>query len=333
MSSEGLGTEQEGELVEDYVELGLADHGIEDGQAPEALDVLQEAQLDQAVEDALNLESGFSAEQDELLNQLNQSFNVDDDVNVQQTAESFGFPDFELESGLRHPGYGSTNAKESETTPSCLTPARLPDTGVIAQVILICTSLGSIRRQFFSSRRAKQLLDCKGIPYFVIDANRDVSQGANLKDQILLQDWTARQLLAYDGGENSKFTIPQVLIDGVAIGNEIALQDMEEDGDLDWAFARAACPACLHERNPASLSCGNCGVEYVELIDDTLVQEQSVQRLLRGQLFWGSHQDALVSSAPLYSDLTARPSDQGEPEALTYETLFGEAPPEDATVV
>lgn len=126
--------------------------------------------------------------------------------------------------------------------------------------------------------------------------------------------------------------IPQVLIDGVAVGNEVALQDLEEDGDLgnvctaflkvyflyffhlsfffiiaDWLFVRAACPSCLAERDPAQLSCPHCGASFVQLIDDHFVQEQTVQRMVRGQLYYDGH----VSSAPppltaSYRDIAAR---------------------------
>lgn len=56
-----------------------------------------------------------------------------------------------------------------------------------------------------------------------------------LKDQQLIDEWYSRGILAKLEGdleEGSRFTMPQVLIDGVSIGDMTALQDLEEDGDL-----------------------------------------------------------------------------------------------------
>lgn len=44
------------------------------------------------------------------------------------------------------------------------------------KIILVVTSLGSFRRQFFGSKRAQHLLNCKGYVYHLIDSNRDVTQ-------------------------------------------------------------------------------------------------------------------------------------------------------------
>ncbi|KAK2194859.1 uncharacterized protein BdWA1_003676 [Babesia duncani] len=45
----------------------------------------------------------------------------------------------------------------------------------LAEVVLVTTSLGSIKKQFFQSKRAQHLLDCKNIVYYLVDANRDIS--------------------------------------------------------------------------------------------------------------------------------------------------------------
>lgn len=46
------------------------------------------------------------------------------------------------------------------------------------QIVLVVTSLGSNRKQFFGSKRCEHFLDCKGLVYHLVDTNRDVSQGA-----------------------------------------------------------------------------------------------------------------------------------------------------------
>lgn len=45
----------------------------------------------------------------------------------------------------------------------------------VAEVVLVTTSLGSIKRQFFASKRLQHFLDCKGVVYCSVDCNRDLS--------------------------------------------------------------------------------------------------------------------------------------------------------------
>lgn len=46
---------------------------------------------------------------------------------------------------------------------------------VLAEIILVGTSLGSVRKQYFDSKRLANLLDCKAVIYYLIDANLDSS--------------------------------------------------------------------------------------------------------------------------------------------------------------
>ncbi|CDJ52864.1 hypothetical protein, conserved [Eimeria brunetti] len=50
-----------------------------------------------------------------------------------------------------------------------------PDLSETAEIVAVSTSLHSIKRQFFSSKRLLHFLDCKGVVYFLIDCNRDIS--------------------------------------------------------------------------------------------------------------------------------------------------------------
>lgn len=54
----------------------------------------------------------------------------------------------------------------------------------------------------------------------------------DLIDQALLKEWSGQGLLAQPENQKERLVIPQVLIDGVFVGDGSALQDMEEDGDL-----------------------------------------------------------------------------------------------------
>lgn len=205
-----------------------------------------------------------------------------------------------------------------------------PDTGVTAQVVLITTSLGSVRRQFFGSRKAQNFLDCKGIPFYVIDANRDVAKGAGLQDVELLDEWVAHGLLAKDStAVHARFYVPQIVIDGVTIGRETDLQDLEEDGDLDWILARAECPACLGDRDPLAADCPHCHVQFLELIPDHLVYERRVQRYCRGLPYIDELPPAIERSHQAYNDIVQAAAREPLPGvgATTYEALFGEPPP------
>jgi len=199
-------------------------------------------------------------------------------------------------------------------TAGCLTP---PTTDISAEIVLIITSLGSFRGMYFSSERAKHLLNCKGVVYYVIDINRDVSDGADLCDQQLVDAWKEQNILMKDAASTdpSAIQIPQVVVDGIAIGDNTMLQDMEEDGDLDWIFARAACPACLNEKNPDDLSCPTCNTPYQMLVPEEKVQQMQVQQIYRGANYGATELNSLFSS----SAGCHRPS-------VTYEGLFGEPP-------
>ncbi|CDJ43666.1 hypothetical protein, conserved [Eimeria tenella] len=121
--------------------------------------------------------------------------------------------------------------------PQAVTLGEAPELGEVAEVVVVATSLGSIKRQFFSSKRVQHFLDCKGIVYFLIDCNRDTSAAMNLKDIELFKEWKAQGILRTVENPNSEtgepeVELPQVLVDGVVLGGENELQELEEDGDL-----------------------------------------------------------------------------------------------------
>ncbi|KAL8272400.1 hypothetical protein Esti_003690 [Eimeria stiedai] len=163
-----------------------------------------------------------------------------------------------------------------------------PDLGEAAEIVVIGTSLGSIKRHFFSSKRVQHFLDCKGVVYFLIDCNRDLSSAMNLKDTELFREWKAQGILRCvepaEGGE-PEVELPQVLVDGVVLGGETDLQELEEDGDLDWVFARAACPCCLHEKPTEASSCASCGAVFTSLIPADVLAAGEVQQMLQGYVY------------------------------------------------
>lgn len=163
---------------------------------------------------------------------------------------------------------------------------QIPDTGEVAEIVLVTTSLGSIRRQFFSSQRTKNFLDCKGVVYVIVDSNRDTSTAKNLRDIELFKEWKENRILKAtpetEDSADPEIIIPQVLVDGVVVGSETTLQDLEEDGDLDWIFSRAACPNCLREKSLSALECEACGVVFRNLIPPHYITEGHVLQMLQG---------------------------------------------------
>lgn len=148
-----------------------------------------------------------------------------------------------------------------------------------AEIVLVTTSLGGIKASFFSSLRAQNLLNCKKYIYCVIDSNRDTSTAKNLKDLELFTKWKEDQLLLSD--ENG-IILPQILIDGCSIGNDVDLQNLEDEGNLDYIIARLKCPCCLSNKANTDIRCPNCQFDYVSIVSDDMIQNNCVIRLLQG---------------------------------------------------
>lgn len=206
--------------------------------------------------------------------------------------------------------------------------AGVPHTGVNAEVVLLMTSFGGVRRHFFSSLRARHLLDCKGIVYYVVDCNKDFSEASGLKDKELFDQWRAEGRLKKSEIEapatnEDNVQIPQIIIDGHPIGDEVALQDLEEDGDLDWICARAACPQCLNEKDSNDATCASCALNLESIVPEDMVYSGHIQQLCKGRNYGAQSEE--VFEHPTMKNANA---DVSHSESLTYQDLFGEAPPE-----
>ncbi|KEG00945.1 conserved Plasmodium protein, unknown function [Plasmodium vinckei vinckei] len=151
-----------------------------------------------------------------------------------------------------------------------------------AEIVLVTTSFGGIKSSFFSSLRAQNLLNCKKFLYFVIDSNRDTGVAKKLKDEELFNKWKDDGLLIED---EKGIILPQILIDGVAIGSDIMLQNLEDEGHLDYIISRLKCPNCLAEKSNTDISCPKCQYDYVSLISDEMINGKEVIRMLQGELY------------------------------------------------
>ncbi|KAF7458109.1 Thioredoxin-like protein [Cryptosporidium felis] len=152
-----------------------------------------------------------------------------------------------------------------------------------AEVVLIHTSLSGVRRHYYGSLRAKQFLDVKGVVYYQIDANRDFSIAANLGDSEIFDSLKNEGMLKMDPLESDgTILLPQVFVDGVYIGNDVSLQDLEEDNDFDWIINRRACGACLSDKEEDAEICPNCNQVFKTIVPPELVYSGGVQQIYRG---------------------------------------------------
>lgn len=76
--------------------------------------------------------------------------------------------------------------------------------------------------------------------------------------------------------------LPQIFVDGVYIGNDVALQDLEEDNDLDWIINRRACGACLSDKEEDMDVCPNCNQVFKTIIPPELVYSGEIRQIYRG---------------------------------------------------
>lgn len=76
--------------------------------------------------------------------------------------------------------------------------------------------------------------------------------------------------------------LPQIFVDGVYIGNDVSLQDLEEDNDFDWIVNRRACGACLAEKEEDSEVCPSCNQIFKTIVPPELVYSGGVQQIYRG---------------------------------------------------
>lgn len=162
-----------------------------------------------------------------------------------------------------------------------LQPIRVPAIrSFTAEVVVLVTTLGVKRREYNSSCRARDLLEIIRCHFKVIDFNLDTSQEqyqpttsqeASANNRVNQADLeVVRQL--YSTGRirqdlnEGVIILPQVIIDGVNIGDGVDLQSLEDEGHLEPILKRKRCPRCLKVRHAHAGNCKWCLVAYGELM-------------------------------------------------------------------
>ena len=155
-------------------------------------------------------------------------------------------------------------------------PIRVPPLSQFtAEVVVLVTTLGVKRREFSSSCRARDLLEILRCHFKVIDFNLDTSlesyHPSQLGNRVNQADLEIIRELYATGRIRQDLTdgviiLPQVIIDGVNIGDGIDLQSLEDESYLEPILRREICPRCLKDRRGNAVVCRLCRVTFHELM-------------------------------------------------------------------
>ncbi|CAK9117159.1 unnamed protein product [Durusdinium trenchii] len=175
-------------------------------------------------------------------------------------------------------------------------PVRVqPDVKYVAEVVVLVTSLGAKRTEFNAGKRARDLLEIKGVHHKIIDFNRDARQaGSGDSENKAIAKLNADGRLR--SGNNNDLILPQVFIDGQFVGNGTDLQGLEDDGLLDNILKRQACMSCgSTRRKPDMTQCPACWAHFEEILPGEMTITEKLQEFqeLQDDEFEDEEEEAL----------------------------------------
>lgn len=160
-----------------------------------------------------------------------------------------------------------------------------PERKFTAEVVVLVTTLGVKRHEYNESNRAKDLLEIMRAHYKMIDFNLDsnievvpdhvTSNRVNQADLDVIRKLYTQKKLMQDPNDGL-IILPQILIDGVNVGDFADLQALVDEDLLDNILLRKVCPKCLRQRTSGLGVCRFCDEVFQELmpnrhtIDDVL---------------------------------------------------------------
>jgi hypothetical protein len=157
-----------------------------------------------------------------------------------------------------------------------------PRADYTAEVVLLVTSLGVRRHEFNTSKEVTDLLEIVRAHYKVIDFNMDtggdlMNTSGPAKPELevvrrLYQTHRVRQDTA-DG----LICLPQVIIDGVNIGDHTSLQALEDDELLHGILMRTVCAQCHAPRTGEY--CYKCKTLFQEMMPKHQLKDELINRL------------------------------------------------------
>jgi hypothetical protein len=118
---------------------------------------------------------------------------------------------------------------------------------------VLITSLGVKRKEFNASRHAMELLEIFRSHFKVIDFNIDTGgdefgTGGSKPDLDTVRRLYQSHRVKQDS-EDGMISLPQILIDGVNIGDHVSLQALMDDGILQPILKQNICPHCFEDRS------------------------------------------------------------------------------------
>ena len=127
-----------------------------------------------------------------------------------------------------------------------------PKSDYKAEVVVLITSLGVKRKEYNASRQAMEMLEIFRSHFKIIDFNIDTGGdefGAGSKPDLdtvrrLYQSHRVKQ-----DSEDGMISLPQILIDGVNIGDHISLQALMDDSLLEGILKQDVCANCFEDRS------------------------------------------------------------------------------------
>ena len=151
--------------------------------------------------------------------------------------------------------------------------------------MLLITSLGVKRKEFNTSRQVMDLLEISRAHFKVIDFNIDTGGdefGAGSKPDLdtvrrLYQSHRIKQ-----SPDDGMISLPQVIIDGVNVGDHIALQTLTDDGHLPGILKQELCAHCIQERTGEY--CYACKTLFQEVMPRRQTLDELLVRLRRQRI-------------------------------------------------
>ena len=154
-----------------------------------------------------------------------------------------------------------------------------------AEVVLLLTSLGVKRREYNTSRHCMDFLDIVRCHYKVIDFNIDTGGdefGAGSKPDLDIVRRLYQSHRVQQNPADGLISLPQILIDGVNIGDDTCLQTLEDLDFLDGILKQTICPQCMSDRSGEY--CHNCQTLFQEIMPKRQTRDDLLKRLKRQRI-------------------------------------------------
>jgi len=156
------------------------------------------------------------------------------------------------------------------------------------------------------SMKLIHLLKCHGVEFFEIIGNAHLASPKGPESKLVVGMYHLGRLVK-DQGKLEKRThvpiaLPQVLIDGIVVGDGVDIEDLIEDNDLDYILAREMCSRCLAPRSGSD--CPFCGAVYRYMVDRELLGDDYFKLTQRCAFASGS--DSVQSAADVKRKFSIR---------------------------